>query len=125
MTDIPQVTIHEHAAATPSQTIARAANATATRTDKRGRRIVVKRFNALQFFRLTRILGDGIANSATMNLAMAAASVCAIDGDDETFPNTQRELESIIQRLDFDGLDAAGEALKDLSDDQGLDSAKN
>jgi hypothetical protein len=109
----------------PSQTVSRAANATATRIDKRGRKIVVRRFNALQFFRLTKILGAGTDNSATMNLAMTAASVCQIDEDVEFFPHSPIALDAIIQRLDFDGLEAAGDALKELSDDQGLESAKN
>lgn len=111
---------------TPSQTLAKAETAQAM--DARGRLITVKRLNALQYYRLSRALGSGsAANPATMDLAMLVCTVCRIDVDDISFPASERDVEFLIQKLDFDGIAAVSDALKKLNADADseVDAAKN
>ena len=100
---------------------------TASHLDERGRLITVSRLNALQFYRLSKTLGASASNPATMDLATIASSVKKIDAENIAVPSSEREVELLIQRLDFDGLAAAGEALKKMNDadEEGLAAAKN
>lgn len=99
---------------------------TAMHTDARGRVITVKRLNALQFYRLTKAMGQAASNEASMDLAILASSVTRINATNFAPPATERDVEYLIQQLDFDGIAAAGEALKTLSEDQGaIEAAKN
>lgn len=109
---------------TPSQTLTRGANATASKMDARGRKISVRRINALQFYHLTKLLGQN-GNAESRSIAATAASVCDIDGMPVPFPAKEREVEFTIQRLDFEGMKAANEALLELAGDEGIDTAKN
>ena len=114
-------------AETPSQSVARTAQEIATQTDARGRLITVNRLNALQYYRLTKAMGLTANNPASMDLAVIASSVRRIDAMDVAMPLSEREVEFLMQQLDFDGLAAAGEALKKLSVniEDGIDAAKN
>jgi hypothetical protein len=112
---------------TPSEVVAKAAAETATAQDSKGRAITVHRLNALLYYRLTKAMGATASNAATMELAVIAASVKAIDDDEIMPPATEREVEHLMQRLDFHGLNAAGEALKQLGEKDGdsTEAAKN
>ncbi|GGH14870.1 hypothetical protein GCM10007036_14460 [Alsobacter metallidurans] len=101
-------------AETPSQKIVKAADRRATATDDEGRVIEVKALTALDLYRLTKLLGANSANQQALNIAMSACSVTAIDGERITPPNSEREIEAMIQRLDFHGLQAATIALVQL-----------
>ena len=96
-------------------------------TDKRGRVIAVRRMNALQLYRLSKAMGASASNSSLMDLAVIASSVSRIDTFDFAFPSKERDVEFIIEKLDFDGLTAAGEGLKQLNgaDETGNDASKN
>lgn len=83
----------------------------ATRTDARGRRITVKRLDPIQLYRLTKMMGQAANSEASVNLAMLAAAVREIDGAPEPFPTNESQIEAMLQRLGFDGIDAAAEAL--------------
>lgn len=89
---------------------------TAMATDAKGRVITVKRLNALQYYRLTKALGGAAANPASMEMATLACCVVRIDVTDIAPPQNERDVEFIIQQLDFDGIAAAGEALQQLTD---------
>jgi hypothetical protein len=111
---------------TPTETIAKIPD-TASHLDARGRRITVNRMNALQFYRLTKVMGMDASNAAAMDLAVIASSVKKIDATDIAMPSTERDVEFLIQQLDFDGIAAAGEALKKLgaAGAEDNDAAKN
>lgn len=111
---------------TPTQALAQMAN-TASHMDGRGRLITVKRLDALQFYRLTKAMGEVSSTEAAMDMAMLACAVSKIDATPVAFPNTEREVEFLIQQLNFDGIAAAGEALKKLSTDKAAEAevAKN
>jgi hypothetical protein len=112
---------------TPSAIIASAASETASATDTRGRVITVHRLNALAYYRLTKTMGATASNPASMDLAVIASSVKAIDDEDILSPVSELQVEHLMQRLDFDGLSAAGEALRQLNarEDDGTEAAKN
>lgn len=85
-------------------------------TDKRGRAIVVKRLNALDKMRLSRLVGaEGSVNQAYFGYAMMAASVVSIDGDPEPFPQSLLAIESMVSQLDDDGMDAVSDAFVQLN----------
>ena len=109
---------------TPSQIIA-SGNDIATATDAKGRVITVKRLNALQYYRLTKAMGMTAANPTTMDLAVIASSVQAIDDDVIIPPGSELQVEHLMQRLDFHGLSAAGEALRKLAEDDTTEATKN
>ena len=111
---------------TATETISKM-NETASHVDSRGRRITVTRLNALSFYRLTKVMGANSNNAASMDLATLASSVRKIDGMDIAPPANEREVEFLIQQLDFDGLAAVGEALQkfNVADDGGVEAAKN
>ena len=111
---------------TPTEVLSKMID-TANAYDERGRLITVNRLNALQFYRLTKAMGATANNPAAMDLAVIASSVTKIDATNIAVPATEREVEFLIQQLDFDGLNAAGEALKKLSkeDEAAIDAAKN
>lgn len=111
---------------TPTIAITKTAQATASATDEKGRVITVNKLNALQFYRLTKALGQTASNATTMDLAVLVSSVKEIDGESVDFPGSELQVEALIQRLDFVGLTAVAEALKSLSDsDDGVEAAKN
>jgi len=98
---------------------------TAEAFDKRGRLIKVKRLTALDYYRLTKVLGG--ANESTYGMASLACTVRKIDMDDYALPSTEKEVEFMLQELDFDGLEAVGEAMKTLNPktEDVKDAAKN
>ena len=99
----------------------------ASHLDARGRLITVNRLSALQFYRLTKVMGAASSNVASMDLAAIASAVKKIDAAPVAFPSNEREVEFLIQQLDFDGLAAAGEALGKLNEQEaaGVEAAKN
>jgi hypothetical protein len=112
---------------TPSAAIAAAAQTKVLVTDARGRVIAVHKLTALNYYQLTKALGDVGNNAATMDLAVTAASVRRIDTTDFAFPRTEKDVEFLMQMLDFDGIKAAGEGLRQLNPkaDDGTEAAKN
>jgi hypothetical protein len=98
---------------TPTAVVTQAVE-TASHVDARGRRITVKALNALQIYRLSKVLGREATPSST-DMASLAATVCQIDATKIAFPSTERDVEFLLQQLDFDGLFAATEALKKLA----------
>lgn len=110
---------------TPSEVVA-ATVQTASHIDAKGRRITVKRLNALQLYRLAKLPGAS-SNPAAQDMATIVCTVTKIDAEPVAFPTNERDVEFLIQRLDFEGIAAAAEALKKLSegDDAEMDAAKN
>ncbi|MGH6683827.1 MAG: hypothetical protein ACRECA_07890 [Pseudolabrys sp.] len=101
-------------AETPSETIA----GTRTKvlvTDARGRVIAVRKLTALNYFHLTKVMGDSAGNTMLMDLAITAAAVCRVNTTDLAFPRKEEDVEFVMQLLDFDGIKAAGDGLRQLS----------
>jgi hypothetical protein len=103
---------------TPTQAMAKAE--TAFHIDARGRRIEVRRLNALQFYKASKAIGDTSGTAA--ELAMLACAVTKIDTQMMALPTRESDIQFVIQQLDFDGLAAAGEALGKLGAETNDDS---
>jgi hypothetical protein len=76
---------------------------------------------------LTRAMGEAANNAALMDMAVTAAAVRRIDTTDFAMPATEADVRFLMQALDFDGLKAAGEGLRQLHGkaDDGTEAAKN
>jgi hypothetical protein len=92
---------------TPSQLLIVAAAQLGTTSDKFGRRLTVRRLSALDRLRLFKAVGSELAQNAPyFGLAALAASVIDIDGVPVPPPMTEAQLESLVQRLGDEGIEA-------------------
>ena len=72
---------------------------------------MVRKLTPMMKIRLHELVGPSTSKvDAYMHAAFIAAGVCEIDGDRVPFPTTKLQLEALIERLDEDGLNAAGDA---------------
>lgn len=110
---------------TPSQSIGKTEQA--TQTDAKGRLITVKRMNALGYYNLAKAMGESASNPTTMEMATIVAAVIKIDATPIAFPSSERDVQFLIQQLDFEGITAAGLAMAKLrvSDALEIETAKN
>jgi LDH2 family malate/lactate/ureidoglycolate dehydrogenase len=91
---------------TPAEQAVAKAAAEHVITDGKGRSIKLKRPGVLAQFRLIEALGDTSKNEVYMNMVLPLIFVVEIDGDAVFQPNTKREVEALIQRLDEEGVAA-------------------
>jgi hypothetical protein len=96
-------------------------------TDMRGRIIAVHKLNLLNYYMLAKAMKEDASNPALMDMATTAAAVRRIDTTDFAMPSTEADVRFLMQMLDFDGLKAAGEGLRQLHSkgDDGTEAAKN
>jgi hypothetical protein len=101
--------------------------ANATVQAANGRVVVCKKVDALEYYKLTRVLGASASNSATIELAMLAASIVKIDEHFIPAATKEGHIEHTIGMLGFEGLAAVGEGLQALSEQTqaGSDASKN
>lgn len=94
--------------------------------DAKGRRIFVKPLNALDYYNVSKALGAiAASNPATLDMAMIACTVRQIDTTKYPLPTSERDVQLLIQQLDFEGLVAVSEALKQLSAPEKLEKDKD
>ena len=87
-------------------------------TDPRGRKIALRKINALDRLRLFELVGaENSRNEPYLGYASLAYHVASIDGDAVAKPASKAQLEALIQRLDDDGLNAVAAALPGLYPD--------
>lgn len=89
---------------TPTEEILKQTQKEITVTDKRGRVITLKKYTYLRETQFIRMLGDSAQNDRYINGVLPILYVVSIDEDRILTPNTQRELDAIISRLDEDGM---------------------
>ena len=117
-----RVTISQDA---PSDTLQAAARQEATVTDTLGRSIKLTKPSVLAQFHLIEALGNTASNQTYMAMVLPMLFVASIDGTPVVRPGTKAEVETLIQRLDEEGLTAV---MKGVSANFGLgdeDVAKN
>jgi hypothetical protein len=90
----------------PSQTIVKQAAARVVIEDARGRSITLQKPGVLAQFRLIKILGDTAKNTTYVQMVLPLTYVVEIDGLDVAQPNSEREIDALISRLDEDGVTA-------------------
>lgn len=82
-----------------------------------GKRITLSRPGVLAQFRLVKMLGQAAQNQAYVQMVMPLLYVAEIDDADGqgpqslVFPNSERELEALIARLDEEGVAQVGMAV--------------
>jgi hypothetical protein len=105
------VTIHKTGEA-PSEQLVAAAKAYETVTDSTGRAISVRKLTPFDCMQMSKVVGgESATNQMYMVYAMVAYSVKEINGETVVPPRTERELETIVQRLGEEGFEAASEAV--------------
>lgn len=110
---------------TPSSGIIAAAQEQWAVTDAYGRRLVLRRLDALGKLRLFKALGPTLAqNEPYLGMALLAASVTAIDEVPTPFPGSEAVIENVVQRLGDVGVAAVAQALRP-EEPLDPDSAKN
>jgi hypothetical protein len=98
---------------TPSQLLMMAAVQLETVTDDLGRRLTLRHLTALDRFRLFKTVGGELAqNPPYFGMAALAASVIDIDGVPVPPPMTEGQLESLVQRLGDEGIEAVARSFE-------------
>lgn len=101
--------------ATPSASIIAGALREVVVTDARGRKIKVRRLNALDRARLFKSIGPAqAANAPYLGMAMIVASATEVDGTPMLFPASDQQIEAAIARFDDDGMDAIATGLNGI-----------
>lgn len=97
---------------TPSEQLVKEAKREATVTDARGRKIRLVRPGPLAQFNLVKLVGGAAAsNQVYMGMILPLIFVQGIDEVLVSMPQTERELEALIERLGEDGITAVMEGV--------------
>ncbi|MGH6957530.1 MAG: hypothetical protein ACREEW_12775 [Caulobacteraceae bacterium] len=111
-----KVTVHaRRAAEAPTGAAETAAAMPETRVveDGRGRAIELRKPSVLAQFRLVKILDPETAkNEKYVQMIFPLLFVVRIDGEPVGFPQSEREVEALIARLDHDGLAAVVDGVR-------------
>jgi hypothetical protein len=99
-------------AVSPSQAIVQDANRVEYVTDKLGRRLGVKRVSASLRRRVLKAMSAANGDKPQLLfMAMIACACVSIDDAPVPFPTTELQIDALIDRLEQEGLDAAGETI--------------
>jgi hypothetical protein len=90
----------------PSNDVVAKQNKSFVVTDAKGRAITLKKPGVLSQFRLIEALGDTAKNVVYTSMVLPIIFVTDIDGDPIPQPQSKREIEALIQRLDDEGIEA-------------------
>ncbi len=82
--------------------------------DGLGRRLLLRRLNALDRLRLFKAVGPALSeNAAYLGMAMLAVSVAAVDDVPLPMPASEAQLEALVSRLGDEGLEAVAATMPD------------
>jgi hypothetical protein len=111
---------------TPSATIVTSAMAIQIIVDEQGRRLTIRRLNALDRLRLFKAAGPFLAqNQPWLGMALVACSVAAIDDIPFPPPVSEPQIEAMIGRLGDAGIAAVASALHQPSEQSLAESVHN
>jgi hypothetical protein len=97
---------------TPSGTIIANSYQTFEVVDTLGRRLTIRRINALDRLRLLKAAGPELSqNDSWLNMAALAVSVVEVNGIPRSTPTSERQVEAIVVELGDSGLQRIAEAL--------------
>ncbi|MGH6821937.1 MAG: hypothetical protein ACREC4_00345 [Methylocella sp.] len=112
----PKVTIHgAENGGSFSQDIKQAGNRIELLTSEKGRQVGVKMLNPLDVFRITLMMGTAADNQMAFLQGLRVCSIVSLDSEPVTRPATMLQLEAMLQRVDFDILNAVSKALERFS----------
>src|SRR5574343_1167013 len=97
---------------TPSQAIIKKSTETVYVTDESGRKLGVKEPNYLKQTHFMRILPDN-SPQRYINMVLPVMYLVSIDDDVVSLPKNELQLDSLLNRLDTDGIIAITQAVKD------------
>ena len=98
---------------TPSQTVVQQANSRVSTTDVKGRSLVLRRLTALDTLRLLKAAGPTLSqNEPWLAMAGLVFAIVEIDGVPVPPPVTEHQIESLVDRLGEEGLEAIAQCLK-------------
>ena len=107
---------------TPSAAIIASALSAQIITDGDGRRLTIRRLNALERLRLFKAAGPLLAqNQPWLGMAVIACSVAAIDDVPMPPPTTELQIETMIGRLGDAGIAAIAQALQQPNEPSSAD----
>ena len=102
---------------TPTARVLAAAAEAVVVSDAEGRRLALRRLNALDKLRLFKAAGPLLAqNQPWLGIAVLACSVAAIDDVPVPAPGNEQQIESIVARLGDAGIAAVAQALNPLAE---------
>ena len=112
---------------TPSQAIIKASAPEDVTLEADGRKIVVRKMTPIEQFRFKKVIGKFMDNLGFLSDAMMAASVRKVDGDPMPFPQSEANVEFILEKLGSDGWDAVQTHFFSKANEQAqdTDAAKN
>jgi hypothetical protein len=97
---------------TPSGTIIANSYQTFEVVDTLGRRLTIRRINALDRLRLLKAAGPELSqNDSWLNMAALAVSVVEVNGIPRSTPTSERQVEAMVVELGDSGLQRIAEAL--------------
>jgi hypothetical protein len=97
---------------TPSQTLIQHAQKAFATTDKRGRKLLLRRLTALDTLRLFKAAGPDLSqNTSWLSMAGLAFAVLEIDGVPIPPPATETQIENVVDLLGDEGLAAIADIL--------------
>ena len=97
---------------TPTEQIVATASSAMDVRDRRGRAIKVRHLTALDTLRLLKAAGPILAqNQSWLSMAMLAMSVTEIDHIPVPFPTSEAQIESMVEKLGEDGIEAIADAV--------------
>lgn len=97
-----------------------------TVTDKRGRRLTMRKIDSLGRLRLFEAAGPALSeNNPYMGMAVTAACITNIDGIPVPFPTTKPMLEATVERVGDEGRMEALKAFFTEKPDATADAIKN
>lgn len=117
----PKVTINH----SPSERMTAEAKREFDITDSAGRRITLRKPPFTAQFDLVALLGEKARNSMYHTMVMPLTYVIAIDGEAVPFPQTERELRALIQRIDEHGYAALADGISEHFGEQGGDDRED
>lgn len=92
----------------PSEKIISGAAQTSEVRDALGRKLTLRRLNAVDRLRLFKAVGPMLSeNAAYLGMAMLAVSVSSIDDVPVPAPGNEAQLEALVLRLGDEGLEAS------------------
>lgn len=96
----------QQTAETPSEQLIKKADSAVTIDTPNGFKVTLKKPGVLSQFRLVKMLGDAAKNQVYVGMMLPMTYVSEIDGRAIAYPNSERELEALITRLDEEGVNA-------------------
>lgn len=106
MSKKPTLELNSADVSAPSAQLIHAATSEVIVTAANGRMIKLKKPGVLAQFRLIKILGDSAKNQVYTSMMLPLIYVVELDGEPVFQPQSERELEALITRLDDAGVEA-------------------